>query len=526
MSQSRLQYRPGSTRMDLRLGDGFRREGRWSEAAHCYRSALEQAPDCPAAALGLGLALIELNRLTDALDVLGIATADDTTAFEALAARGMALERAARWAEAVEAFEGALAFVPANAAILANLGRVLDRLGRRDDLAAPLARALAKSPDSPALHCLHGSLHHAFGRSEDAIAAFERMLALAPKSGDGHALLAEVKRYRAGDPHIAAMEALVGSDLPAEDHCLVRYALAKAYADLGRHDEAFALQLEANRLRRETYVYNVADTLAEIGRVKRFFTPQRMAALAGHGDPSERPVFIVGMMRSGTMLVEQILASHPRVHAIGEVPDFRLAVGETLKTYPEDLSRAGPPAVRQIAESYLRRSGAAAGDAPRIVDKTLNNDIFTALIHLALPNARIVHVVRDPVDTCLSIFATNLGRDYPFTNRLDELGRFYRAEREMMAHLTAPIPPGSLLPLRYDDLVADFEGQTRRLLHFCGLDFDPACLAFHRAPRPVATASAAQVRRPLYASSVRRWRPSPEQLAPLLEGLGPFATAG
>jgi hypothetical protein len=333
-----------------------------------------------------------------------------------------------------------------------------------------------------------------------------------------------MKRYAPGDAHLAAMEALLAREtLAAEERCLLRYALGKAYADLGQYDLSFAHQIEANRIRRAMISYDFAATEAQFERVRRVFTPELMARLEGKGHPSDRPVFVLGVMRSGTTLVEQILSSHPAVAGVGEIPDFRLAVGQALKGFPEPVRTASPEALRRAGELYLAMTDAAAGSASRVIDKTLNNDMFAGVAHLALPHARFIHVVRDPVDTCLSVFATNLGNGYPYTNELGELGRYYRAQREMMAYWKALLPAERFLDVRYEDVVADIEGQTRRMLAFLALDFDPACLDFTRTQRPVVTASAAQIRRPLYASSVGRWRPAPEQLKPLLEGLGPYA---
>jgi tetratricopeptide (TPR) repeat protein len=498
--------------------------GRWSEAAYCYREALREAPQDVAAATGLSTALLQLGRADQAIAALEPILAQADAA--AWTAYGRALDLASRFADAISAFERALALDPANQLALVSLGAVLAKLGRREELTARLEAAVAADPQTPALHVLLGAQHYAFGRLDQAVAAMDAALARAPDDANTHALLADMKRYAPGDAQMAAMEALlVRQTLTAEERCLLRYALGKAYADLGRHEESFAHQLEANRIRRGMIAYDFASTDAQFERVKRVFTPELMARLRDAGDPSERPVFVLGVMRSGTTLVEQILSSHPAIAGVGEIPDFRLAVGQALKGFPEPVRTASPEAVKRAGELYLAMTDAAAGDARRVIDKTLNNDVFAGVAHLALPRARFIHVVRDPVDTCLSVFATNLGNGYPFTNELRELGRYYRAQREMMAYWKTLLPAEVFLEVRYENVVADLEGEARRMLAFLGLDFDSACLDFTGTQRPVVTASAAQVRRPLYASSVGRWRPAPEQLKPLLEGLGPYAPA-
>jgi tetratricopeptide (TPR) repeat protein len=408
---------------------------------------------------------------------------------------------------------------------LQNLGGALSRLDRRAELDGWLERALAAEPQTAALHGMLAAQHLAFGRLNEAVQAMDRMIALDPADGLAHAFLSEMKTYTPGDRHLVALERAVsqGAARPANERCVVRYALAKAYSDVGRDEDAFRLRLEASRLRRQTIEYDLAHTLSEFQSLQSVFTPQLMQAKRGLGDPSDRPVFIVGMMRSGTTLVEQILTSHARVFGFGEMPNFRDAVARAIQRYPEEVAGLSADDLRRIGAHYLGLSAAAAGGAARVTDKTLVNDVFVGLIHLALPHARIIHVVRDPVDTCLSAFAMNFGTSYPYTCDLSELGRYYRAQRRMMKHWRALLPESAFLEVRYENLVADIESEVRHMLRFCDLDWDPAVLAFDSSARAVWTASAAQVRRPLYKSSVDRWRPSPELLRPLLEGLGEYA---
>jgi tetratricopeptide (TPR) repeat protein len=407
-----------------------------------------------------------------------------------------------------------------------NLGGVLYRLDRRAELIDWIEKAIAAAPDTSMLYGTLAGQLLAFGRIDEAVRAMEKALELEPLSGLAHAFLAEMKQFVPGDPHLAALEraAVHSASLSPDDRCALRFALGKAYADLGRNDASFEQYLEANRLRRRMFVYDVSRTVKEVDRLKAIFTAELMRAGRGLGDPSDRPVFIVGMMRSGTTLVEQIIASHPRVHGCGEMPNFRAAAAQVVPGFPEEVLRLGSGDLQRLGEYYLQLAALSARDAVRITDKTLSNDLFVGLIHLALPNARIINVVRDPIDTCLSIFATDFSSAYPYASDLFELGRFCRAERQLMAHWRKLLPEGHFLEVRYENIVADIEGQTRRMLEFCGLEWEPACLAFDTSKHPVFTASAAQVRRPLYRSSVGRWRPAPEILKPLLDGLGEYAT--
>jgi hypothetical protein len=252
-----------------------------------------------------------------------------------------------------------------------------------------------------------------------------------------------------------------------------------------------------------------------------------MRSNEGVGEQSSVPVFILGMPRSGSTLVEQILASHPKVFGAGEIDDFGKAIlglsgaARRAITSPEVVSLMSGEQLRQLGASYVGRIKAAAPAAQRITDKMLENFRFTGLIHLALPNARIIHTRRDPIDTCLSCFSKRFAENLPYTYDLGELGRYYRAYEALMAHWRSVLPQNVMLEVRYEEVVADLEGQARRILAHCGLEWDPHCLDFHKTERPVRTASVAQVRQPIYKSSVGRWRAFESFLGPLLAELEP-----
>jgi Sulfotransferase family len=258
----------------------------------------------------------------------------------------------------------------------------------------------------------------------------------------------------------------------------------------------------------------------------RVFTPELIDARRNAGEPSARPVFIVGMMRSGTTLVEQILASHPRVFPGGEMKHFAAAVEGVCNkigsaaSFPDLVADMADANFRDIGASYTAAISSLAPDAAHITDKMPSNFIFAGFIHLALPNAVIIHTVRNPVDTCLSCFSKLFSGQQNHTYDLAELGRYHRRYQALMGHWHAVLPAGRILDVRYEELVADPEGQARRILAHCGLDWDPRCLDFHQTERAVRTASAAQVRQPIYASSVGRSRLYAPFFGPLLAELG------
>ena len=306
----------------------------------------------------------------------------------------------------------------------------------------------------------------------------------------------------------------------------MHFSLGKAYADLGQNERSFRHFLVGNALKRRDTAYDEPAMLGFFDRVRAAFTPALMQSKAGLGDPSTVPVFIVGMPRSGTTLVEQILASHPNVFGAGEREDFTRAVDSLPSLndgslgFPEAVPALSGETLRQLGAGYLAGIAAAAPDAARITDKMPGNFPYVGLIHLTLPNARIIHLRRDPIDTCLSCFSILFAVGQPQTYDLAELGRYYRAYAALMQHWRRVLPAGVMLEVQYEDVVADVAQQARRIVAHCGLPWDDACLAFHRTQRPVRTASAAQVRQEIYPTSVGRWRRYGDLLQPLIKELG------
>ena len=263
-------------------------------------------------------------------------------------------------------------------------------------------------------------------------------------------------------------------------------------------------------------------------RTRAVFTSELIRTWQNVGDPSSVPVFIVGMPRSGSTLVEQILASLPQVYGGGELTHFQTAM-KGIRTrpagldFPELVSGMTSEDYYSLGAHYLADIERLAPGAMHITDKRPKNFIFAGLIHLALPNATIIHTVRHPIDTCLSCFSKLFTGELNYTYDLAELGRYYRHYHTLMAHWRRVLPAGRILDIRYEDVVADLEGQARRIVAHCGLDWDPRCLAFHQTERPILTASASQVRQPIYNSAIGRWRVYEEFLAPLLAELGGIA---
>jgi hypothetical protein len=350
---------------------------------------------------------------------------------------------------------------------------------------------------------------------------------LQPKLYRAHSALAELRKQTVEHNHIARLTSLLpgaADDVDGELH--LRHALAKEYEDLGDYDRAFA-ELGAGKARKRGQLrYSSNEDRALFAAVEAAFDEARCAAPpAGHS--SAEPIFVVGMPRSGTTLVERILSSHSQVLSAGELQNFALCVKQLAGT-PSNRVLDVPTIEASVAidfadlgRRYVDSTRPATGSTPRFVDKMPLNFFYAGLIRLALPNAKIVCLRRDALDTCLSNFRQLFALTFSYYNYsydLGDIGRYYVAFDRLLAHWDRALP-GAVLQLRYEDLVLDQEAQTRRLLEFCGLPWEEGCLAFHENRAPVATASAVQVRQPLYASSIGRWRRYAHHLEPLAEDL-------
>jgi sulfotransferase family protein len=368
------------------------------------------------------------------------------------------------------------------------------------------------------------------GRLTEARGAHETAVALAPRKASFYYNLTAVAQLKPDDPFARAMKSL-SQDIAAldwEEQSALHFALAKMFADNADHERSFRHLLDGNALKRKHLHYDESATLAANENLRALFTRKLIGANQEVGEPSLAPVFVVGMPRSGSTLVEQLLSSHPKVFGAGEIADFFNTAVEVGGANLEALHFSGENSkilrdqLRQIGAEYMKRIGRAAPAAERIVDKTLDNFRLLGLIHLALPNARIIHIRRDPVDTCVSCFSKLfVGANVSYAYDLAELGRYYRSYDLVMAHWHDLLPPNVLLDVQYEDLVANIEEQTRRMIAHCGLEWDARCLNFHLTERPVRTASAVQVRQPIYKTSVGQWRKYEPFLSSLLSALGP-----
>ena len=514
------------------LGTCLRELKRSEEAEVIYRKALEFNPNNPDALDNLALALKDLDRLDEAADQMRRALSIESRSDTLYLHYASVLLDQKKVEEAAAATEHALSLNP-NSHDASNLmGRVAFERGELDISVAHFRRALALKPDLADAYNNMGNALKELGRLEEALDAYIEALRLDPDISGVYINLADSNKFTPGDPHLAAMEALAakGDGLSKADRMRLDFALGKAYADLKDYARSFKHLHAGNAAKRATVVYDEPANAALFDRIAAAFPREVIAAKSGGGDSSAAPIFILGMPRSGTTLVEQIIASHPLAFGAGELQtlnDVVLAVrgvdGNPL-SYPEFVAALDAGALRQIGARYvaLLRGLAAKhgrGDAERITDKMPSNYYFVGLIHLVLPNAKIIHTMRGPVDTCVSCFSKLFVAEQNHTYELGELGRYYKRYERLMTHWRAVLPEGRILDVRYEDVVADLEREARRIIAHCALPWHNKCLSFHEAERPIRTASATQVRQPIYTSAIGRWRVYEEHLGPLLQEL-------
>jgi len=521
-----LAIRPDYAEARNNLGNAVHMLERPEEAIAHYRQAIAIRPAYAEAYVNLGNALRGVGRMEQAIAHYERAVALDPKHAEAHHHLGNALVAAGRSEEAVAHFATALAINPSWAEAHTSLGSTLHLLRRYDEAITQYERALAIRPDYAEAHNKLGAIFLALGRPDEASHAYENAIASSARRAGAYWNLAQTKRFAPDDRHLAAMRELARdmASLDVDEQLDLHFALGKAFADLGDHKQSFRHVLRGNSLMRQQISYDEASMLQRFARIRAVFSAGLIRKQQGFGDPSPVPVFIVGMPRSGTTLVEQILASHPKVFGADELPEMgKLAAGISGpdgSSFPEAVRCMSGEQLRELGEAYLRAIRRMAPEAERITDKLPGNFAHAGLIHLTLPNARIIHTRRDPRDTAVSCFSILFSKgQLEFTYDFGELGRYICAYKGLIDHWRSVLPEGVMLEVQYEEVVENLEQQARRIVAHCGLEWNNACLAFYRTERSVRTASAAQVRRPIYHSSVGRWRQHEDQLRPLLQAL-------
>jgi tetratricopeptide (TPR) repeat protein len=472
------------------LGNVLRQIGKVDEAIHCYSKSVALLPESNGARINLAQALTQTKLYDRSLFHIREVLRRDPKSAEAYKAMGNALFGKADYEGAIVAFRKAIELGPSDHEIHHNAATALQYLGRLQEAEEHYRTAMALKPDSST------TLRQ----------------------------LAGVKRFATTDTELTQLESLLATSRDATQRSEVLFGLAKAYDDLGRYDDAFERLQAGNQIIRMGLNYDWARNAAYTDQLIAAFQPSFLLERQDWGLESDVPMFVIGMPRSGTTLVEQILASHPRVFGAGELLKLndlynelpkRLGVTGTTVQAVRGMSQAQS---REVATDYLKHLRSFDPTATRITDKMPFNFRHLGVIALLFPNARIIHCQRDPLDVCLSGYFAKFREPLDFTFNLIELAKYYYDYHRLMEHWRRVLPL-AMIDVRYEDLVADHEAKSREIVAFCGLEWDDRCLEFYRTERPILTASNWQVRQPIYHSSVGRWRRYERHLAPVVATL-------
>ena len=489
-----LQQDPLNVNAMCLLGDIGVRLGAFGDAEKLLRRCLELAPDFRQARGHLANALFKKQKYEAALEQLDLLEADDAD----------------------------------NPGTLLLRANIYSQTGRYEEGLTYFRRLAQMRPDSARIHMSLGHTLKTVGAQEEAIAAYIKAAECEPTLGDAYWSLANLKTYRFSEDMIDQMlQAARSPSIGREDFFHLSFALGKAYEDRGEHEDAFTHYRRGNTVRRRLISYDADAKHDETQRHKAFFTREYFAAHQEGGSQSDEPIFIVGLPRAGSTLIEQILASHSQVDGTQELPDI-IAIARRLSgkkkdtdptNYPAILADLSPCDLTELGEEYLDRTRIHRGSAARFIDKMPNNFGHIGLIHQILPKAKIIDARRNPMDCCVSGYKQLFARGQNFTYSLSEVGRYYADYVDLMRHWDAVLP-GKVLRVINEDLIAEPEANIRRILDFCDLPFEAQCLQFHKTERAVKTASSEQVRQPINSKGVGRWRNFESHLDPLKAVLG------
>ncbi len=515
-------------REDLVRGLALQRMGNLRDAEKIYREVLIKSPDdVDALRLLAGIAM-RAKHWGDAVVLLEKALGKAPDYFRGWMDFGLAHHEMENTEEAIAAYSRAMKLEPSKSQPYTAAGKVRAMVGEHEDALRLFEQALQRDATDADAMAGMGHVLKTVGSQEQAIAAYRNCIRHNPDHGEAYWSLANLKTFRFEDDEVAAMESRVDSDtLNEEARTNFQFALGKAHEDAGNYDRAFEFYEKGNANRRARENYDPVQTIDSHDEFIEVFDAKLFADRSGVGCDSNAPIFIVGLPRSGSTLIEQILASHADVEGTHELPELS-RVGrssgfrrEDSRPYPYAILDLAGDEFRELGEDYLERAAQHRElECPRFTDKMPNNFVHVGLVSLILPNAKIIDARRHPLDSCLGSFKQLFARGASNTYSLFEIGEFYLEYIRMMKHWDEVLP-GKVLRLNYEDNVSDLEGQVRRLLDYCELPFDESCLRFYESDRAVKTASSEQVRKPIYTSSLHLWRRYEAHLEPLIEILEP-----
>jgi tetratricopeptide (TPR) repeat protein len=527
--QDALTYRERYPEAYNNLGTLLQQRGQLEEAEHALKKAINQNHHYVEAHNNLASLYSAQKKDIEALRILGDALKFAPKNPQTLLITARVQMRRNNHQAAEQATRAVLAEDPENAEALTVLGQVLHETDRYEEAMEKLERAVKANPRNPEALNFYGVALKSVGRLDEA----REYLLSALRGNDmmygAYANLSDLVDFSEGEGAelFDRMDGIFDKarNPEADQFLALHFAYAKALEDRGEHERALKHYITGGKMKRAQLNYDESETHGFFDKIREVFPKETFENRKYAGLDDDRPVFIVGMPRSGSTLVEQILSSHPDLYGAGEVKYLSYSLGQlrdrfpSLPKYPDMMTKITPAQMDIAAKNYVRQLTASSGAAKRVTDKLLTNYFFVGIINLLFPKAKIIHTQRDPVDTCLSGFTKLFKDDMPHSYDLSELGRYYGKYRELMEHWDKVLPEGVLMTVQYEDVVADTEKQARRLIEFLGLPWDPKCVDFHKSDRPVKTASVAQVRRPIYKTSVKRWEKYGDGLQPLVDAI-------
>lgn len=521
-------FKLNPVRRKLALAGEQQQKGNFKEAAALYREVLQADPRNVDALRMLGVLAIGEGNLDEGERLLRRAVALAPDFVNAIMDLGGALQEQNRTREALECFKQATKLEPKNHRAHFQLAQTLAPAMFSHEAIECYEKVLALRPRHPGALLGMGHALKTIGKTDEAIESYRKAIESRPDKGEVYWSLANLKTYRLTAEDINEMESqITKDDLPDDSHVNFLFALAKAYEDAGDFDRAWDYYVQGNSKRRMLEHYDPIRMEVQDDAIIKVFNKEFLEENTGLGNPDPAPIFIVGLPRSGSTLLEQILASHSQVEGTAELPYIQKVQMSLNKNradginYPEAVWELREQNFKSLGQEYLDAAEIhRTENAPRFIDKMPNNFPSIGLIHLILPNAKIIDARRYPLDSCLSNYRQLYGKGQPFTYDLTDIGEYFLEYQRLMDHWH-DVLPGRVLTVQYEDVVTDFDNQIRRLIDYCELPWEDACLDFYKTDRSVRTASSEQVRQPIYTKSVHFWRKHEKHLGELIEVLEP-----
>jgi tetratricopeptide (TPR) repeat protein len=509
------------------MGVMLRELAKLEEAEMAFRRAVGIRPNYIEATNNLGNLLIFHKRYEDALRLLGDLLRVHPKEPKTLVNVARAQLMRGSNLQAERAVKALLDEHPDNVEALCLYGQICHELDRFDEALKSFERALELRPNDLEALNFYGVILKSVGRLDDARNAFIKALEIQPRALGAYSNIVDLEKFTPDNPLFVAMNQMIqrAKNPEHERFMAMHFALGKAYDDMEEYEKALHHFSIGTKLKRATLHYDEAEVFKFFDDIRATFDEEFFKNPPFEGRPTTLPIFIIGMPRSGSTLTEQIIQSHPEVYGAGEIKTLSASIGmvrmkyPSLAKFPAMVKQMRPTQFGSIADNYLNAIGSYSTTAKRVTDKLLTNYYFAGLLHTLFPKAKIIHTMRSPVDTCLSSWTKLFKDDMPHSYDFRELGRYYGKYYELMAHWRKVLPSGAMLEVQYEDVVADTETKAKEIIAFLGLDWNEQCLKFHESNRPVKTASVSQVRKPLYKSSVERWRRYGDGLNPLIESL-------